>query len=103
MRKNQTPLTPNLISSFPQPTLPNQWVHADLFIPLKISANGKKVILSFTDAFTKYIQLVAVPNKETATVSSAIFNHWVCRFGAPVDLIMDQGKALCAGLSKDLF
>jgi hypothetical protein len=64
MRKKQGPLAPNLISSLPQPTEPNQQVHANLFRPLKTSANGKKV----TDAFTKYIKFVALPNKEAASL-----------------------------------
>jgi hypothetical protein len=53
------------------------------------------------DAFTKYIQLVALPNKEATTISSAIFKH--CQFGVPVDLITDQGKEFCTRVSKDLF
>jgi len=72
---------PDLLSPLPQCTAMGQRVHVDLFGPLKTSESGKKFILVMTDAFTKYAEVVAVPNKEAVTVSSAIFNRWICRFG----------------------
>jgi Integrase zinc binding domain len=62
-----------LLSPLPLPTKPGQQVHADLFGPLKTSDKGKKFILCVTDAFTKYVKLVALPNKEANTVAEAIF------------------------------
>ena len=56
-----------------------------------------------TDAFTKYAEMVAIPNKESFTVATAIFEKWVCRFGVPLEIITDQGKEFCAKLTKDLF
>jgi hypothetical protein len=40
--------------------MPNQRVHMDLFGPLKFSGSGKKHILCITDAFSKYVELVAI-------------------------------------------
>jgi len=94
---------PALLSSLPQPTEPNQRIHADLFGPLKTSDSGKKFILCMTDALTKYVELVPLPNKEADTVANAIFDKWYCRFGAPIDIITDQGKEFCARLSNELF
>jgi hypothetical protein len=56
-----------------------------------------------TDAFSKYVELVAIPNKEDDTVPDAIFAHWICRYGIPVELIKDQGKEFCNKLSDELF
>ena len=42
---------------------PNQCIHVILFGPLKTS-KGKKFLLVLTDAFTKYVELVAIPNKK---------------------------------------
>ncbi len=89
---------PTLLSPLPLPTEPGQQVHADLFGPLKTSDKGKKFILCITDAFTKYVELVALPNKEANT-----FDKWICRFGAPLDLVTDQGTEFGAKLSKELF
>jgi hypothetical protein len=65
-----------LLSSLPQPTEPNQCIHADLFGPLKTSDSGKKLILCITDALTKNVELVPLPNKEANTVAYAIFDKW---------------------------
>jgi len=101
-RKNDAP-PPALLTPMPQPSEPNQRVHADLFGPLKTSGNNKKFVLCITDAFTKYVELVALPNKEAATVAAAIFEKWFCRHGVPLDVITDQGKEFCAELTEDLF
>ncbi len=69
---------PMLLSPLPLPTEPGQRVHANLFGPLRTSDKGKKFILCVTDAFTKYVELVALPNKEASTVAEAIFDKWIC-------------------------
>ena len=58
-----TPLQP-----LPQCSMPNQRIHMDLFGPCVTSDMGKKYVLTITDAFTKYAEVVAIPNKEAETV-----------------------------------
>jgi hypothetical protein len=58
--------------------------------------------LCVTDAFTKYVQLMALPNKEAATFSSSSFNHLIYRLGVPAYLITDQVKEFCEGILEDL-
>jgi hypothetical protein len=103
LRRTDNRPPPTLLSSLPQPTEPNHRVHADLFGPLKTFDSGKKFILCITDALTKYVELVPLPNKEADKVANAIFDKWYCRFGAPLDIVSDQGKELCAKLSNELF
>jgi hypothetical protein len=55
------------------------------------------------DTLTKYVELVPLLNKEADTVANAIFDKWYCRFGAPLDIVTDQGKEFCAKLSNKLF
>jgi len=81
-----------LLSPLPQCTEPNQRIHANLFGPLKMMSGDKKFILSLTDAFTKYVELVRIHNKEAFTVATAILNCWICCFGLPLELVTDQGK-----------
>ena len=52
-----------------------------------------------TDAFTKCVELVALPNKESETVASAIFEKWICRHGCPLEVVTDQGKEFCGHLT----
>jgi hypothetical protein len=40
-----------------------------------MSEGGKKFILCIMDAFTKYVKLVALPNKEAVTVATVNFEH----------------------------
>jgi hypothetical protein len=100
-RKQHSP--PHLLSPLPQCTAPNQRVHVDLFGPLVTSEHGKKMVLCMTDAFTKYVELVALPNKEAVTTGSAIFNRWICRFGTPLEIVSDGGKEFCNELAKELY
>ncbi len=45
-----------------------------------------------TDALTKYVELVPLPNKEANTDANAIFDKWYCLFGPPLDIVTDQDK-----------
>ena len=94
---------PALLTLLPQPTEPNMRVHADLHSPLKTSENNKKYILVVTDAFTKYVVLVALNNKEAETVTEAIFKKWNCRYGVPLEIITDQAKEFCIKFAKNFY
>jgi hypothetical protein len=52
-------------------------IHVDLFGPLKMSDSGKKFILCMTDALTKYVELVPLPNKEANTVANAFLTNGI--------------------------
>jgi hypothetical protein len=89
-----------LLSPLPQCTAPNQRVHIDLFGPLKTSDKGKKIMLCMTDAFTKYVELVALADKEVVTVE-AIFNKWICRYGTVINVHCFVFRASNSGLRLD--
>ena len=72
---------------------PNERVHIDLFGPLKTkSPSGNSMIMVITDGFTKYTELVAIPNKSAETCARALFERWICRFGVPAVLVSDRGR-----------
>ena len=79
-------------SPLPQCSEPNQRVHMDLFGPRKTMPSGKKFILCVTDAFSKYAEMVAIPDKSAPTVASALFSRWLCRHGIPLEIVSDNGK-----------
>ena len=91
------------IQPLPQCSQPNQRIHADLFGPLKTSERGKKYSLCITDAFTKYVELVAIPDKEATTIATQLFYKWVCRYGCPLQITTDNGKEFCAKINEQLF
>ncbi len=55
---------PPLLQPLPIPEKPNIWIHADLFGPMLAAGHQHKYILCITDAFTKYVMVTAVENKE---------------------------------------
>ena len=67
----------------------------DLFGPLKTSQSGKKYIMVVTDAFTKYVELIAIPDKQADTIAQALFSKWLCRHGLPAEIVSDNGKEFC--------
>ena len=83
-------------------------VHMDLFGPLK-STGSNHFVLVLTDAFSKYVELVPIPNKESSTVAEAFWSRWICRFGVPIQIISDRGpefsnaviNQLCTRLGVD--
>jgi hypothetical protein len=102
LRKKKAPC-PVPLHPLPLTDQPNQRVHVDLFGPLKVSAHANKHILVITDAFTKYAEVIAIPDKQAITVANEIFTHWICRFGSPIQIHSDGGKEFCNNLSNELY
>ncbi len=97
------PPPPALLTLPPQPTELNMQIHAYLFGPLRDMGRNKKYILTITDPFTNYVELVALPYKEAPTVCEAIFNRWICRYSVPIKIVTDQGGEFCNELSAELY
>ena len=73
--KNKVPLKP-----WGPPKGRNERIHFDLVGPLKSSTEGYRHILSITDAFSRWVELVSIMNKETSTIAKALWDHWICKF-----------------------
>ena len=56
-----------------------------------------------TDAFTKYAEIVAIPNKEVITVVDAVFTKWMCRYSYSAIIHTDMGKEFINKISTELF
>jgi hypothetical protein len=85
------------------PTRPNQRVHVDLFGPLKNTDKDKEHILVITDAFTKFVQLVPIPNKESSTTADAILDGWIYKFGVMETIVSDGGLEFCNSLQTKIW
>ena len=93
--KKEKRATTYFVSPLPQCTMPKQRIHMDLFGPLKTSQSGKKYIMVVTDAFTKYVELTAISDKQAEAVATAILTKWLCRRGLPAEIVSDGGKDFC--------
>jgi hypothetical protein len=66
----------------PFPSAFNDRVQADLLGPLKEGTqHGNTYLLVMTDAYSKYMELVALPNKRSDTVACAIVDGWISQHG----------------------
>ncbi|GFX22403.1 retrovirus-related Pol polyprotein from transposon 412 [Trichonephila clavipes] len=58
------------------------------------------------DYFTKWPEAYPIPNQEASTVAEVLVQHWISRFGVPLQLHSDQGRnfgsAVCKRLSEIL-
>ena len=74
-----------------KPSLPFWQASLDIMGPLPES-KGNKYILLIGDQFSRWYEAVALPNQEAETVSRAFVEHWIVRFGCPVNPHGDQGS-----------
>ena len=61
------------------------------------------MILCITDAFTKYAEVIAIPDKSAPTVANQLMINWFCRYGTPIQIHSDNGKEFVNNLAKELF
>ena len=97
-RPNRVPLKP-----LEQPPGPNHRIHIDLFGPLATSGSGKKMVMVITDAFTKYVEIVALRSKRAEEVAKAIMDVWITRYTCPVEIVTDGGGEFVNQLSDAMY
>ncbi len=79
------------VQALPIPDRPGRRLHVDLFGPVRTSSKGKKYILTCSDAFSKYCEAFAIPDKEAETVAKAIYKGFLCRHGLYEQIVSDRG------------
>lgn len=59
--------------------------------PLPISERGNKYVLVCIEHMTKWVELIALPDKTSANVARAFLEHILSRYGVPGVVLTDQG------------
>ena len=80
---------------------PRQIVAIDI-MTLPTSIKGNSYVVVMTDLFTKWVEVVSLADQTAKTVANAFFNEWVCRHGAPTQLLSDRGGQFLSELMKEL-
>jgi transposase InsO family protein len=81
---------PPQLNSLPIMGLFYRW-GCDLFGPLPVTSTGSTYVFLATEYFSKTVVGVALPNKEAATTAAAYRDRVLCIYGAPAEMITDQG------------
>ena len=86
----------------PVPRSPFERISTDILGPLPTCQNtGNKYVIVFIDFFTKYVELVAVPDIKARTVVWAFLTEVICRHGTPSYLHSDRGTNYLSHIVKE--
>lgn len=77
--------------------------HIDLAGPFTESRRGPHYVLVAVEAFSKWLEVVAFPNKEADTVAYAYLHNVLARFAAPGQVVSDNGAEFTEGEFAQLF
>ena len=81
----------------------NERVHIDLWGPAKSSSHaGNKYVMVMTDAWSKVVELAAIPEKTAEEVAKTFFERWICRYSVPLQVVSDNGKEFANCLFTEL-
>ena len=65
-------------------------------------SQGYKYILTITDPFTRYTELVPIPDKKITTVAKELLDQWILRHGFCEQVISDHGGEFVSEVMDDL-
>jgi hypothetical protein len=68
----------------------------DLLGPFPMTDRGNVYVAVFVDRFTRWIELVAIPDARAYTAAKAFVNEIICRHGCPRALLTDRGSNFTA-------
>ena len=74
----------------------------DYLGPLPETDRGNKYILVITDHFTKYVEVIPVPNQLAEDCASRLVNEVIARWGTPLRIHSDQGATFESRVFKEL-
>ena len=81
---------------------PWERVSIDITGPHPCSSRGNKYILTLVDHFSRWAEAVPLYNHTSAVVAKALVNNVFSRFGAPMQILSDQGPEFESELFSQL-
>ncbi|KAG5873048.1 hypothetical protein JTB14_010531 [Gonioctena quinquepunctata] len=81
---------------------PWEFTSMDIVGPLVTSMNGNRYLLTFQDYFTKYTEVIPLPDQKADTIARAFVEQIIVRHGTPRKLLTDQGANFTSTLFKEV-
>ncbi|GFT54260.1 retrovirus-related Pol polyprotein from transposon 412 [Trichonephila clavipes] len=82
--------------------VPFERIAFDILGPFPRSSDDNNNILVVMDYFTKWPEAYPIPDQEASTVAEVLVQHWISRFGVPLQLHSDQGRNFDSAVCKRL-
>jgi hypothetical protein len=82
------------------PQHPLETVCSDIAGPFPRSLRGNKWIVVFIDQFTKYCDIIPIPDAKAETVAQVFVEEWICRHGICENFLSDQGANYMSAVMK---
>ena len=79
----------------------NARVHLDLLGPLPVS-RGNTYVLVMSDAYSSWVEMTGIPNKQTTTVAKAFIENWVSTHAIPERINSDFGSEFNSKVFKEI-
>ena len=76
-------------------------IHVDIVGPL-VQCQGSIAMFTIIDRFTRWTEVVPIPNMTTVTCAKALFTHWIARFGVPLEITSDRGRQFISEIWTEL-
>lgn len=79
---------------------PFERVYMDIYV---VSIEGKPAnILSIIDGHTRWVESRIIPDRSAATVASVFVKEWICKYGCPLQLIVDHERSFVGDLMRQV-
>ncbi|GBL79657.1 hypothetical protein AVEN_18202-1 [Araneus ventricosus] len=104
IRCQRAKVTQNTRSSIGTFVLPNaRFVHIRIdFIGPLLPSDGNKLYMTIPDRFTRWPDVIPMPDMTAETTARALMYGWISRFGCIATITVDQGTNFQSNLFREL-